>query len=183
VRVAGRVRRGRLDAVNRRPTLSLNEWAVLGLLVEQPRHGYDIAAELQPDAEVGEVWRLPRALVYRAIGRLEALGMVCPEATERGGGPPRTVYGATPAGTRRFGAWLAAPVDHLRELRAGFLLKLVLARRAGVDRTELVRAQLRRLDAQFTALAEPPPAGDPVALWRHHSALAARAFLEALDRG
>jgi DNA-binding PadR family transcriptional regulator len=167
--------------VERRPTLSLNEWAVLGLLVEQPRHGYDIAAELAPGTEVGEVWRLSRALVYRAIGRLESLGLVRPEGTEPGrGGPPRTVYGPTPEGTGRFRSWLTVPVEHLRDLRSGFLLKVVLAQRAGVDRTELVRAQRQRLEGQFTALADPPPPGDAVAMWRHHSAAAARAFLEAL---
>jgi len=167
--------------VQRRPTLSLNEWAVLGLLAEQPRHGYDIAAELEPGSEVGEVWRLPRALVYRAIGRLESLGLVEPEGTEPGrGGPPRTVHGATPEGAERFRAWLDVPVEHLRDLRSSFLLKLVLARRAGVDTTELVRAQRARLAGQLAALAEPPPPGDAVALWRHHSARAAEEFLAAL---
>ena len=167
--------------MNRRPTLSVNEWAVLGLLVEQPRHGYDIAAELQPDTEVGEVWRLPRALVYRAITRLQALQLAEAQGTQPGsGGPPRTVHSATEEGRRRFDDWLATPVDHLRDLRAEFLLKLVFARRLGVDAGELVRAQRQRLDAQLTALAERPPSDEVVALWRHHSAQAARAFLESL---
>ena len=84
--------------VERRPTLSLNEWAVLGLLVERPRHGYDIATELRPGTPVGEVWRLSRQLVYRALERLEALGLVEPRRTEHGTGPPRTVYGPTRRG-------------------------------------------------------------------------------------
>jgi PadR family transcriptional regulator AphA len=168
--------------VKRRPTLSLNEWAVLGLLVERPRHGYDVAAELHPDAEVGRVWRLTRPLVYRAIDRLAALDLVVPHRVEPGAaGPPRTVHAATAEGTRRLHGWLARPVDHVRDMRAAFLLKLVLARRLDVDTAELVDAQRRQLDDHLLALGAPPPAGEVVALWRHHSARAARDFLDVLD--
>jgi DNA-binding PadR family transcriptional regulator len=170
--------------VKRRPTLSLNEWAVLGLLVERPRHGYDIAAELQPDTEIGQVWRLTRQLVYRAIERLDALDLARADHTERStGGPPRTVYAATAEGRRRLGTWLERPVDHVREMRASFLLKLVLARRLDVDTTPLVRAQRQRLDRHLTALGAPPPTDQVVALWRHHSARAARDFLDVIDPG
>jgi DNA-binding PadR family transcriptional regulator len=173
--------RGRLDGVKRRPTLSLNEWAVLGLLVERPRHGYDIAAELRVDAEVGQVWRVTRPVVYRAFERLDALDLVEAGPTEPSTeGPPRTVFAATAAGRRQLRHWLQQPVDHVRDMRSGFLLKLVLARRLGVDPDELVRAQLAQLDEQLAALGTPPPADEVVALWRHHSALATRAFLEAL---
>jgi DNA-binding PadR family transcriptional regulator len=167
--------------VKRRPTLSLNEWAVLGLVVERSRHGYDVAAELRTDAEVGQVWRVTRSLVYRALDRIEALGLVEAGATEPSTeGPPRTVYTATEAGRRQLRDWLGRPVDHVRDMRSGFLLKLVLARRLSVDTRDLVRAQLERLDDQLAALGTPPPTDQVVALWRHHAALATRAFLEAL---
>lgn len=167
--------------MKRRPTLSLNEWAVLGLLIERPRHGYDVAAELQPDAEVGQVWRLTRALVYRAISRLEALELARADHTEPGtGGPPRTVYAATGPGRDRLRDWLARPVDHVRDMRSAFLLKLVLAQRLDVDTAGLVAAQRARLDDHLAALGPPPPADEVVALWRHHAARSARAFLDAL---
>jgi PadR family transcriptional regulator AphA len=168
--------------VKRRPTLSLNEWSVLGLLVERPRHGYDIAAELQPGTELGEVWRLSRQVVYRAVDRLDALRLARADHTEPGtAGPPRTVYASTADGRRRLDEWLREPVDHVRDLRAAFLMKLLLAGRLRVDTSDLVRAQRDRLDAQLVALGAPPPAGEVVALWRHHSARAARDFLESID--
>lgn len=174
-------RRGILGGVERRPTLSLNEWAVLGLLVDAPRHGYQIAGELRPDAEVGEVWRLNRQVVYRAIDRLEALGMVEPRRQEPGeGGPPRTIYGPTGRGQHAFDVWLATPVDHLRDVRGALLLKLTLGRRLGVDPRPLVEAQRRAFAGHIATLAEPPGADDVVGLWRHHSALAVSAFLAAL---
>jgi DNA-binding PadR family transcriptional regulator len=164
-----------------RPQLSLNEWAVLGLLVDAPRHGYEIAAELRPGTPIGEVWRVNRQLVYRAIDRLAALGMAEPRRQEPGeAGPPRTVYGATGRGRAAVERWLTTPVEHLRDVRGALLLKLALARRLGVDPRPLVEAQRAAFAGHLAALAEAPDPGDVVALWRHHSALAVSAFLTAL---
>jgi DNA-binding PadR family transcriptional regulator len=169
------------SGAGRRAELSLNEWAVLLCLVERPRHGYDIAGELRPGTEVGTVWRVSRQLVYRALDRLVALGLAEPRSAEPGeGGPPRQVYGATPAGSDRLVRWLDHPVDHLRDVRGPLLLKLVAARRLGHDPATVVAAQRDRFTRQLAALAVPPADGDPVALWRHHSASAVRAFLDDL---
>ena len=171
-------------SVERRPTLSLNEWAVLGLLAERPRHGYDIAAELRPDAEIGQVWRVSRQIVYRALDRLAALGLIEPRRHEPGdAGPRRTVYAPSRRGRAALRRWLTRPVDHLRDVRGALLLKLVLARRLGADTAELVAAQRDRFADQLAALAPRPPAGDPVAGWRHHSAAAVDAFLAGLGGG
>lgn len=168
--------------VERRETLSLNEWAVLVCLVERPRHGYDIAAELDPAAEMGTVWRVSRQLVYRALDRLSALGLAEPRQAEPGaGGPPRQVFGASALGRERALGWVQEPVAHLRDVRSGLLLKLVSARRLGVDIAPLVAAQRDRFAPALVALAPAPPASDPVSLWRHHSAAAVSAFLDALD--
>jgi PadR family transcriptional regulator AphA len=165
----------------RRSSLSLNEWAVLACLVERPRHGYEIARELDPEAEIGGVWRVPRQLVYRALDRLVALDLARPGSVEDGdGGPPRQVHAATARGRDRLRRWLAEPVAHLREVRSALLLKLVVAQRLGIDARPLVDAQRARFAATLDTLARAPSAGDPVALWRHHSALAVRALLADL---
>ncbi len=167
--------------MERRETLSLNEWAVLACLVERPRHGYDIAGELAPGAELGTVWRVSRQLVYRALDRLAALGLAAPQGPEPGdGGPPRRVHAPTAAGRDRLAGWLTTPVDHLRDVRGALLLKLLVARRLGVDVAPLVHAQQATFAATLDALAAEPPQDDPVALWRHHSAAAVRALLDDL---
>src|SRR5919106_272812 len=146
-----------------------------------PRHGYDIAAELRPDTDIGQVWRVSRQLVYRALDRLAALGLIEPRRHEPGdAGPRRTVYAPSRRGRSALRRWLAQPVDHLRDVRGALLLKLVLARRLGVDTGELVAAQRDRFTDQLAALAPRPPAGDAVAAWRHHSAAAVEAFLDDL---
>ena len=62
----------RTPAASRR----LTEWAVLGLLCEQPAHGWDLARSLAPDGDVGQVWTVSRPLVYRAVAVLRGLGYV-----------------------------------------------------------------------------------------------------------
>jgi DNA-binding PadR family transcriptional regulator len=167
--------------MERKPTVSLNEWAVLGVLFERPRHGYDIAAELQRGTPIGDVWRLTRALVYRALERLEDLGLVEPRRHEPSdAGPPRTVYGPTRRGRSALRRWLVTPVDHLRDVRSALLLKLTLLERLGLDRAELVAAQRVAFAAQLSRLSAPPPTENVTALWRHHSAAAAAAFLDDL---
>jgi len=168
--------------VERRPTLSINEWAVLGVLVDQARHGYDIAAELQPGTPIGDAWRLTRQLVYRALERLEALGLASPQRTEPStSGPPRTVYAATSRGRATLDTWLATPVEHIRDIRHAFLLKLLVSERLGRDRRPLVRAQREAFADLFARRSARPPTEDVVALWRHHSAAAVATFLDDLD--
>lgn len=163
--------------------LSVTEYAVLGLLAESPSHGFAIAKELEPDGEVGRVFTVRRPLVYRALDRIVGIGYAEPVTTEKGGGPTRVIHRITPSGRRRLSRWLTIPVDHVRDLRLEFLLKLVLLTRSDRSPLQLIRAQRSALDPTLTALDEPrAPQDDHVELWRQHNAAAAAAYLEDLER-
>jgi PadR family transcriptional regulator AphA len=154
---------------------------VLAVLAERPAHPFAVARLLAQDGELGRVLTVRRPLVYRAAERLAAAGLCRPDHTEPGaGGPERTVYRATPAGRRALAKWLAEPVTRVRDLRLAFLLKVRLIRRAGGSPLSLVRAQREVLAPRFEALAAGED-GDEVALWRRHSARAARAYLQDLE--
>lgn len=168
--------------VERRASLSLNEWAVLGVLTDAPRHGYDVAAALRPEAPIGQVWSVSRRLVYRALDRLVALGLAEPRREEPGeAGPTRTVYGTTRRGRATLRQWLDTPVEHVRDVRSGLLLKLVLARVLDADTAALIARQRDALSEQLDVLTRPVPTRDPIAMWRHHSAVAAERFLTDLS--
>ncbi len=162
------------------PELALGEWATLALVRESPTHGWAIVKLLAPAGDVGAVWSLSRPLVYRALERLEAMGLVAPSGLEQRGARTRTMWKATPAGRRAVERWLGAPVDHVRDVRTELLLKLVLRERSGLDVTQLVRAQQRRLGATLSRL-ERGDGTDVVALWRSASATSVRQFLAALE--
>jgi DNA-binding PadR family transcriptional regulator len=163
------------------PRLSLTEWAVLAALTERPAHPFAVARLLAEDGELGRVLTVRRPLVYRAFARLEATGLCRADHTEPGeGGPERTVYRVTAAGRGLMAEWLSQPVSHVRDLRLEFLLKMRLTGRAGASPLSLIESQRAALAPTFAALAEAGQEADEVGLWRRHSAVAAKAFLDDL---
>jgi PadR family transcriptional regulator AphA len=162
--------------------VSLTEYAVLGVLAEQPSHGFALSKQLGPDGPVGRVLTVRRPLVYRALDRLVTAGLAAPQHTERGrAGPQRVIHRATGRGHRELGRWLQEPVEHVRDLRIDFLLKLTLLDRGGASPLPLVMAQQRALTATFAAIADTRPA-DHVELWRRHNVAAAAAYLAELEQ-
>ena len=164
------------------PWPSPTEFAVLGILAEGPSHGFAISKLLDAEKDVGRVLTVRRPLVYRALDRLVGAGYAEPVATERGGaGPQRTIHRITRRGRRCLDSWLTEPVEHVRDLRIEFLLKLILLRRSGRSPIELIAAQRAALEPTLNALEDTAPE-DPVELWRRHNAAAAGAYLEHLER-
>ena len=162
------------------PDLSLTEWVVLALLAEGPAHGFGLAKELRAGADLGRIITVHRPLVYRALDRLVAAGLVEPHTTEPGdAGPTRTVHRITPGGDDAVGRWLDQPVAHIRDLRIEFLAKLRLNQRGSRDAHQLVAAQRTALADTFDQLTGDEPA-DVVDRWRRSNADAARSFLEDL---
>lgn len=164
------------------PTLSLAESVVLAVIDEGPTHGFAIAALTAAGGSLGRVWQVPRPVVYRAIGRLAELGLVEPESVQAGRGPQRTVYRTTTEGAQRVAGWLAAPVEHVRDVRSQLLLKLALLDRIGSDPVPLLRRQREVLAPIVAAVAaEPEPAGgfDGILLaWRRATTAATTGFLD-----
>jgi DNA-binding PadR family transcriptional regulator len=67
-------------------------FVVLGLLAEQPRHGYDLIRELEE--RTGGEYRPSPGVIYPTLSLLEDEGFVTPVAAEGG----RKLYEITPAG-------------------------------------------------------------------------------------
>jgi DNA-binding PadR family transcriptional regulator len=135
--------------------LAPGEWAVLALLCERPAHGWALARQLSSAGELGSIWSLTRPLVYRSLEILEQRQLIAPAGSEPGvRGPNRTIFRATPAGHEAVQAWLAEPVEHVREGRSLLLLKLVFAQRARIDPRPMLSAQLEVLEESIASLEE-----------------------------
>lgn len=170
------------------PGLSLTEWVVLALLSEAPSHGFAVARTLSRVTPLGEVWTVPRPLVYRALGRLEEQGLIAEAGEEPGDpGPRRMVYQATAKGKKAATNWRSEPVRHLRDVRTAFLAKVLLRQRAGEPLGPLVMEQRAAFAPVFERLAEQfaDPEGERVVVsWRYESSAAVARLLdhvEALD--
>ena len=166
------------------PEMPLPEWLVLTLISQRPSHGFAVAQLTAAGGSLGRVWQIPKAVVYRALGRLLDAGLIVPEGTEPGMGPQRTVYTATERGSAAAARWLRQPVEHVREIRSELLLKLALLDRAGEDPGELLQAQRAVIEPLVTALETRRARSDgfdaTILAWRRSTAVAALDFLDAI---
>ncbi len=167
------------------PGLSLTEWVVLALLAEGSSHGFAVARTLSRVTPLGQVWTVPRPLVYRAIGRLEQQGLIAEAGEEPGDpGPRRMVYEVTAKGRKAATQWRSEPVRHLREVRTALLAKVLLRQRAGERLTPLVVEQRAVFAPLFERLAEQFNGSDServVASWRYESSQAVARLLDHLE--
>lgn len=161
---------------------------VLGAVAEGRTHGFAVAALFAVDGDLGRVWRIPRAVVYRELGRLEEAKLVRPVGVETGGpGPDRTVVEVTAAGRRRLHAWLDEPVERPRDARSALLLKLALLDRSGRDPGDLIAAQRETFAARVEQLRADAAAAEAgtfehtLALWRVSSTQAILDFLATIS--
>jgi len=166
------------------PEMSLPEWLALAILARQPAHGFAVVQLTAPDGDLGRVWQIQKAVVYRAIGRLLDAGLIAPEGTEPGQGPQRTVYIATPDGAAAAERWLRTPVEHVRDIRSQLLLKLALLDRAGEDPADLLDAQRAVLEPLVAAIEARQAASDgfdaTLLAWRRATAVAALDFIDRI---
>ena len=165
------------------PPLSLTEWLVLCLACEGPTHGFAIARLLGQQGSLGQVWRVPKPVIYRALPRLADLGLVRDVGEQPTSlGPVRSLVEATGAGRQASQAWLARPVGHIRDVRSELMVKLALLDRAGADPAPLLAAQRAALTPIAAALRERLAVATgfdrTLALWRYETVSAALRFLD-----
>jgi DNA-binding PadR family transcriptional regulator len=170
--------------MNGQPPMSLPEWLVLAILSQRSMHGFALAQLTSHDGELGRVWQVPKAVIYRAIGRLLDAGMVTPEGTQPGLGPQRTVYAATPSGREAAQRWLHTPVEHVRDIRSQLLLKLALLDRVGDDPADLLSKQREVLQPIAEAIESKRARSNgfdaTLLAWRKATAAAALDFLDMI---
>lgn len=171
----------------RRHALRPLHYAILGLLLEGPAHGYRLHDAFTPGGELGAVLRVEPPTLYAALKELEAARLIEGRESRAGARPPRVEYRLREEGRDAFERWLGEPAERLREVRLDFLLRLYFARRRGPGVVaDLVRRQVEALNRYVAALegwsAALPP-GSWVALVadaRLAAAQAARQWLESV---
>ena len=166
---------------------SLIDQVVLALLVEEPRHGFGIAAEIARDEALSMAISVRRPLVYRALNDLEAARLIEPARTETGKrGAPRTIYRATNDGKKHATAWLEAVVTHPRDARIELLAKFALRSRRGLSNRRLAARQRKHFEPIAASLRQKTtaisPTADLVRKWRHESINAMIGLLKELER-
>ncbi|MCL6581065.1 MAG: PadR family transcriptional regulator [Firmicutes bacterium] len=134
--------------------------ALLGLLEQKPRHGYELRAAFEAMVGGRGNWDVKPAQIYSTLARLEEGGLIEPRASLQDGGPERRVYAITPLGRAELENWLSSPVpaNHQRD---EFFLKLMLCLATGSDARQLIYAQRAGLYKELHALTARRDKADP----------------------
>jgi len=111
----------------------------LGLLEEQPRHGYDLKRVY--DDRFGRARPLQYGQVYSTLARLLKRGFVTVDGVEPGGGPDRKRYAITHAGVADVERWLAEPEAPEPYLQSTLYAKVALALLTGRGAQAILDAQ------------------------------------------
>jgi DNA-binding PadR family transcriptional regulator len=121
------------------------EHAILGLLdlEDGSGHGYDLARNFADGQPLANVLRLEPGMLYHHLKKMERNGWVDSSTEQQSSRPARQVYHLTDEGRAELQRWLAEPVQHTREIRLEFLVKLYFARRFDSELAEaLIAGQL-----------------------------------------
>ena len=120
-------------------------YALLGLLAQRPRHGYDLHAAFEALVGGEQNWDVKPAQIYTTLSRLEQDGLVAQQAAEQAGGPEKHNYALTPAGHDQLAAWFKSGVEREHQ-RDEFYVKLMLAiASAQANPRQLIQTQRARL--------------------------------------
>ena len=136
------------------------EQALLGFLIREPMHGYDLHQWAK--AELGDIWYMGISNIYGTLKRLEENDWVESTLIPQESHPPRKVYQITPGGEQSFFDWLHTPILTMRKMRVEFPTKLYFFRTLeleGVD--DLIASQEAFCQEQADKLEHKAAQRDP----------------------
>jgi len=135
--------------------------AILGLLAQRSRHGYELRAAFEALVGGEEIWDVKPAQVYTTLARLEEAGFICQEGGGQDGGPEKRIFALTPTGQRELHTWFTTGVEGAHQ-RDEFFLKLMLSlSAAGVSPYQVIQAQRNKLYQDLHNLTTRRNTGDP----------------------
>ena len=127
--------------VEKHPSLTL-EYILLGLLKDNPDHGYALFEKVQNTPELSLIWQVKRSKLYYLLDKLAGEGLLSSSVLTQEDYPDRKIYQLTEEGRVVFKEWLTSPVLSSRYMRIAFLSKLYFAlQRDGKEALGLIEAQ------------------------------------------
>jgi DNA-binding PadR family transcriptional regulator len=107
--------------------------SLLGFIASQPLHGYELYKIVADLSGFGIVWNIKIGKLYSILNKLEKQGLIKSTYEKEGNRPARNEFSATKKGLNIFHLWLETPVNHGREFRMVFLLKLFFSLGNGIE--------------------------------------------------
>ena len=135
--------------------------AVLGLLAQRPRHGYELRAAFEAVVGGEENWDVKPAQIYTTLDRLEKGGLVAEDSIEQDAGPEKRIYALTQDGLEMLKEWFAdyVPSEHQRD---EFFMKLMVGLVSGAaDPFQLIQTQRTNLYRELHGVVEQRTRANP----------------------
>ncbi len=129
------------------------EYAILGLLEDQPMHGYELFQRFQNEV-LSQIVHIEMSQLYAFLKKLERLALIESDLEQQGVRPPRKVYRLTRTGREALRHWLTTPVARPRDIRIFFLIKLYFVQRQIPDQMVNVIEQEIETCERFLASLE-----------------------------
>jgi DNA-binding PadR family transcriptional regulator len=128
------------------------EYALLGLLLVHPDHGYNLYHRLA--ADLGEVWHISLSQTYNILNRLKTQGFVSETQPNLEKRPSRRPFQLTSTGRQRFLKWLDTPThDSVRAIRVEFTTRLYFTSLIDPPKAhQLIQAQVATTEAGLERL-------------------------------
>lgn len=159
------------------------KYALLGLLAEQPRHGYELRGAFEE--LMGGSWTLNIGQVYSTLSRLERDGLITSEVVPQDLVPDRKVYAVTDVGRKELERWLSEPTDGPVRLKNEVFVKVAVGDLLddGDPATLLARQRAQYLQrlSELSALADDEELDDRTKLLVEGARLHVEADLRWLD--
>jgi DNA-binding PadR family transcriptional regulator len=132
-----------LNSMTKKSSAHTLEYILLGLIREQPDHGYALFERLRNTKELSLIWQVKRSKLYYLLDKLESDRLLTSSVRSQGPYPDRNVYQITPEGDELLQIWLHAPVLSSRYVRLAFLSKLYFVMREDPSQAvELINNQI-----------------------------------------
>ena len=109
---------------------------LLGALMEEPKHGYQIRQFL--DRSLESKWHIGNSQMYSLLKRFEQRQWVASSVRLQEKRPARRVYRLTEKGEELFLHWMESPVLQVRNLRVEVIAKLFYAKALSLDCGEMI---------------------------------------------
>ncbi len=159
------------------------KYALMGLLAQEPRHGYDLKNAFE--TMLSGTWPLNIGQVYTTLSRLERDGLVESQVVPQDLLPDRKVYCLTQEGREELDRWLAESTTGTIRLKDEFFIKLFVHQLVGSDGTVALIWKQRQVYmqtlAKLTALRNDPELDPATAMLVEGAILHVEADLEWLD--
>lgn len=104
---------------------------LLGLIGDQPQHGYALFQRIQGSQDLSRIWHVKRSKLYYLLEQLEDKGYLSSRMERTPSYPDRKIYHLTEAGKSEFRDWVNSPVESGRHMRIAFLSRLYFALQSG----------------------------------------------------